>query len=258
VNVTKGDRALNIGVFACSHFGIYVLEYFLQTKRKLQLIALDSKNFHDCNDRVLELAEEFDCEVLYSSELYNNINRLYDFNLDIIILGWWPYIIREPLIDVPRIGFLNIHPSYLPYGRGKFSSFWAIVEETPYGATMHFIDAGIDTGKLVAQQKVEIDWEDTGKTLYSKGLDACKEVFIKNIENVLNEDFKLYDQDESIATNHYSSEFHTASEVLLDKEYSARQLINHIRAGTFKPYPSAYFYDNGEKYEITVEINKCE
>ena len=51
-----------------------------------------------------------------------------DTTFDLGILAWWPMLIRRPLIGLPRHGFINFHPSLLPYNRGKHYNFWALVE----------------------------------------------------------------------------------------------------------------------------------
>ena len=55
---------------------------------------------------------------------------------------------------------------------------------------------------------------------------------------------------------HYAKEIDPASEIDLEKEYKAKELLNLLRARTFPPYPSCYFYYNGERYCVTVSIKK--
>ena len=47
-------------------------------------------------------------------------------NIDLGFLVWWPKIIGNPLLGLPRLGLINTHPSYLPYNRGKNYNFWAL------------------------------------------------------------------------------------------------------------------------------------
>ena len=60
------------------------------------------------------------------------------------ILAWWPKIISNKLINLPRKGFINLHNSFLPFNRGKHPYFWAFYEDSPYGVTIHKVDEGID------------------------------------------------------------------------------------------------------------------
>ena len=80
----------------------------------------------------------------------------------------FPYLLRRPVLDTARAGVLNLHPSYLPYNRGWHTPTWAILDGTPAGASLHYIDESLDTGDLVCQKQAEIDPSDTAHTLYAK------------------------------------------------------------------------------------------
>src|SRR3569832_2203015 len=85
---------------------------------------------------------------------------------DLGLLAWWPKIIQPPLLDLPRRGFVNTHPSLLPYSRGKHYNFWSIVERVPFGVSLHMVEQGIDSGAIVAQAELPYGWEDTGGSLF--------------------------------------------------------------------------------------------
>ena len=68
----------------------------------------------------------------------------------------WREIFPKTLLD-QYAQCLNIHPGYLPWGRGRNSAFWAIWKDEPAGASFHVIDGGIDTGPLVDQINVPVD-----------------------------------------------------------------------------------------------------
>jgi len=66
-------------------------------------------------------------------------------------------ILKEPLIHIPRIGALNAHTSILPEYRGMFPEFWQVLHADleSAGVTVHFIDAGVDSGDVTLQRRVE-------------------------------------------------------------------------------------------------------
>lgn len=76
-------------------------------------------------------------------------------------------LFRPEVIDRHE-ALYNVHPGYLPWGRGYYPVVWAIVEGEPAGATLHQIDAGIDTGPIVAQRRVEVSDVDTGHELLER------------------------------------------------------------------------------------------
>jgi len=109
-------------------------------------------------NEIYRIAQENDIPVALFDE--NEILSKLNSGIDLGILAWWPKIIKSPLLDLPILGFINTHPSLLPYNRGKHYNFWALVEQAPFGVTLHFVDSGVDTGPIVAQREIHYDWCD--------------------------------------------------------------------------------------------------
>src|SRR6266480_5194701 len=110
--------------------------------------------------------------------------RIRALDAEIVILAWWPHILKGELLDLGQRLMLNLHPSLLPHGRGKDPNFWAIVEERPFGVTIHHVDAGIDAGEIAFQREIPHGWEDTGKTLYEKAIAALVDLFCANYPRI--------------------------------------------------------------------------
>ena len=68
--------------------------------------------------------------------------------------------------------------------------------------------------------------------------------------------YKLKYQDNQKATFHFRKELDPSSEIFLDKNYSGKEILNQLRARTFKGYPSCWFMDNGKKYEVAIKISE--
>jgi methionyl-tRNA formyltransferase len=77
---------------------------------------------------------------------------------------------------------LNLHP-VLPYNKGWNTPSWAILDNTTYGATLHFMTEALDEGDIIHQKKLEIVFADTANTLYQKALELEKEVSMKLMKN---------------------------------------------------------------------------
>lgn len=171
-----------------------------------------------------------------------------------IFLLWWPYIIEKEIITIPKFGVINTHPSLLPYNRGKHYNFWNLVEDVPFGVSLHFVDEKIDSGDIVFQSKILKSWEDTGKSLYYKAQEEMINLFKKKYNKIIENRYIKLKQNLDEGSFHYSKELENASQIFLDKEYKARDLFNLLRARTFPPYNSCYFFDEGKKYEIQIQI----
>ena len=87
---------------------------------------------------------------------------------DWIIAYGYRHVIKEPALSAWRDRLLNLHNAYLPWNRGAHPNLWAWVDGTPHGVTIHHIDAGIDTGDIVAQRRVAMDDGETLASSYRK------------------------------------------------------------------------------------------
>ncbi|WP_374210189.1 formyltransferase family protein [Pseudonocardia sp. McavD-2-B] len=78
-------------------------------------------------------------------------------------------IVRPDVIDLLEGRIYNVHISLLPYGRGADPNLWSILDDTPSGVTVHEMDKGLDTGRIVLQSEVELDDSvDTLRTSYNR------------------------------------------------------------------------------------------
>jgi len=85
------------------------------------------------------------------------INKLHEFAPDVII-NQSELLLKKAILQVPKIGIINRHGSLLPHFRGRLASFWSHFREPPeYGATIHFVDKGIDSGPIILQERLEIE-----------------------------------------------------------------------------------------------------
>ena len=177
-------------------------------------------------------------------------------HVDYIFLLWWPYLIGEKLIKSARYGVVNTHPSLLPHNRGKHFNFWNLVEDVPFGVSLHFVSKGIDNGDVIFQKKINKSWEDNGESLYKKSQIEMLALFKDSYKKIINGEYIKKVQKVGNGSYHNSSELENASEVFLDKQYNAKQLLNLLRARTFPSYNGCYFYEDGIKYEIQINIKK--
>lgn len=247
---------MNIGVFAADFVGCEIIKFLKKKGEPLPCLVLDAKDSKGMNSTILASSNAqkiFDSDSLYAE---NTMLQLRDMSLDLIILAWWPYIIKECVIAIPKLGCLNLHPSYLPYNRGKDPNFWSLVEDVPYGVSIHFVTTGIDNGDIVFQSRIEKSWEDTGKTLYEKAVTKIVKLFADNFEHIKNGNLPRQPQDLSKGSFHRRKELDLASMIDLNKNYRARDLLNLLRARTFAPHPAAWFIDNDEKFEVRINIQK--
>ncbi|WP_219729863.1 formyltransferase family protein [Sodalinema gerasimenkoae] len=238
-------------IMADSQVGYAVVKWLLENyKHDIGLVVTIEQN------DIWEYAKKRGVNVtVYQSDL-NLIKEIENFGLclELGFLVWWPKIIKDGLIRLPKAGFINTHPSLLPYCRGRHYNFWSIVEQVPFGVTLHFVNAGIDTGDVVAQEPIFYGWEDNGESLYNKAVNKMISLFQKAYPHIRVFKFNKNPQKLSEGSFHFSHEMDNVSRIDLNQKYTAKDLLNLLRARTFKGHPSCWFEDDGEIYEVRVTI----
>ncbi len=97
------------------------------------------------------------------------INFLKSLDLDIIIVVAFGLILPVEILNIPKYGVLNLHPSLLPDLRGPSPIQYAILKRMKFsGVSIMALDAGVDTGPIVAQQRTDIDKNEYFSTLYER------------------------------------------------------------------------------------------
>jgi methionyl-tRNA formyltransferase len=80
----------------------------------------------------------------------------------------YQHILPKTVLDRFPDRAINLHIALLPWNRGSDPNFWSIVDGTPKGVTIHYLDEGIDTGDIIAQREVAFADDDTLRTSFEK------------------------------------------------------------------------------------------
>lgn len=244
---------LKVAVFADRKIGKSLLKFFLKNKKySLKLLICTKKNKKLFNQYKVN-------KIFFEKKIKNNcwkkITKILKVdNIQILLLLWCPYIVPKNICKFKKLQIINLHPSYLPYGRGKDANFWSIVENSPYGVSIMKINQGIDSGNYFVKKKINYNFLDTGYSLYKNALKEMKLLFKENIFNILEKKLKSKKQNLSKGSYHKREEMKKLSEIKLNKLYKAKDLINILRAKMFPKQNPAYFIHNNKKYFIKIKI----
>lgn len=256
--------SLRIAFAGDRDIAVWVMDFlFSQGVRPLALLVPDqSKASHaqELRDRCSYLRAE---NIIVGAQFRepSSINRLRALDLDYVLGIHFPYLVPESVLDASRHGFLNLHPAYLPFNRGWHTPTWAIFEGTPVGATLHFMDTGLDTGDIIQQKLLPIPHGDTADTLYAKLKRLELEVFKEAWPQLLCGQVTRTRQDQSIGTFHKRQDLFKSKvqKIDLDKPATARDLITRLRAlSTNRIDEAAYFEMDGERYRVQVMISRID
>ena len=165
------------------------------------------------------------------------------------------YILKPASLAIPRFGTLNLHPALLPYNRGAYPNVWSIVDRTPAGATIHYVDPGIDTGDIVAQCEIPVHETDTGASLYLKQEQAALALFQETWPMIRANALEPGRQT-GTGTFHRVADTERIDCVDPDKMYRAGDLIDILRARTFPPYKGAYLDLPDRRVYLRLELSE--
>jgi methionyl-tRNA formyltransferase len=102
------------------------------------------------------------------------------FAPELVVLGG-TRILRAPLLSIPARGTVNAHPGLLPRLRGSSSVGWALYKDLPLGATVHFVEAGIDTGPIIVQRRLAVRRGETYEILVRRMLTLAGELMAETL-----------------------------------------------------------------------------
>ncbi|MCR9191720.1 MAG: formyl transferase [Gammaproteobacteria bacterium] len=115
------------------------------------------------------------------------VNEMTHGTFDFVISYRYLHILRPNFLNVYPKKVINLHISYLPWNRGKDPNLWSWIENTVKGVTIHYMDAGLDTGPIIYQEKVALDPEGTLASTYQQLSIAIEALFMKKWPEILAE-----------------------------------------------------------------------
>jgi methionyl-tRNA formyltransferase len=246
-------------VCLCNNWlGWQVLQWLGDQGQEIVGVVVHPAGQGKCLDEIRSITDRAGTVVLEDSSVDEpeGLERIRSCKADIAVSVLFRNILRKPFLDIFPRGCLNLHPAYLPYNRGNYPNVWSIVEKTPAGVTLHYMDEGLDTGDIVAQEKVVVEMTDTGATLYGKLELAALHLFQRTWPSIESGKAPRKSQGAEPGTSHRRTDVRAIDEIDLTQTYRAEDLINILRARTFPPYGGAYFRHNGKKVYLTLGLSE--
>ena len=197
---------------------------------------------------VKTLAENLGIEVIQPEKLSDPfaIQKLIEWDPELIVVAAFGQLLRKEVLDMPRLGCLNVHASLLPRWRGASPIQAAILHgDTTTGVTIMKMDIGLDNGPILTLREFSIKEPITGGDLSRKlsilGARTLGEVLPSYINGMI----APYPQDESKAT--YTKKL-KKTDGKLDFNLSAHELASIVLA--FNPWPGTFFELEGRFIKV--------
>ena len=122
------------------------------------------------------------------------------FKPDLLVSILGNEIFRKPIINLAPLGCINLHTSLLPKYRGLIPTFWVLKNNEKYtGASVFFVDEGIDSGDIIIQRKIEIK-NKTQQELIEISKKIGMELIAESITMIKNNNVRVFDNDNSKMT----------------------------------------------------------
>ncbi len=174
------------------------------------------------------------------------IGRVRAERPDVIVVAAYGQILPQELLEVPRYCCVNVHASLLPRYRGASPIQWAILNgDDETGVTIMRMDAGLDTGDIIAQSRVSIAPGETGGSLTAKLAAAGARLLASVLPSIADGTAKYTPQDDRRATKVGKI---SKKDGLIDFSSPAAVIERQVRG--FSPWPGAYTYLDGRTLKI--------
>ena len=195
---------------------------------------------------VKELATKLNIPVLTPTKMRDKalIERLKSEKADFFVVVAYGKILPKEVLDIPRLGCINIHASLLPEYRGAAPIQWCILDgKEKTGITTMLMDEGLDTGDILKQYEINIAKKETGGSLFDRLAVLGGEAIVDTIDKF--EEITPIRQGE--ATTDYAKMI-SKSMGEIDFNKSATEIERLIRG--MNPWPSAYTKYQGKVLKI--------
>jgi methionyl-tRNA formyltransferase len=196
-----------------------------------------------------ELIARTDCAFHETDDINGKETRrwLETHDPDICLCGGWSQIVDEAVLDIPDRGFLGLHSSRLPEGRGGAPVNWSIIGGADeVWISLFYYVPGVDAGDVVARESVPVEHRDDAETVFDKlAVAACE---IVELARPTLEADSVDAEPQSLTDATYRPR-RQPQDGLLEWDRSPQKQYDWIRAQT-DPYPGAYTFHDGERLTV--------
>ena len=174
------------------------------------------------------------------------VAQLSAFAPDVMVVVAYGKLLPRAVLDIPRLGTINVHGSLLPAYRGAAPVNWALIRgEEVTGVTTMMLDEGLDTGDILLQAKMSIEPEDTAGTVLDRLAHVGADLLLETLSKLEGRTLSRISQDHSKAT--YAPKL-TKADGLINWSLTAVNVANRIRG--LDPWPGAYTFFRDKRLRL--------
>ena len=234
-------------------FAVAALEALIAAKHTVALVLTQpdrpaGRGMRQTPSPVKRVAQQHDIDVFQpqSLKMADHQAKIAAVSADAIVVAAYGLILPQAVLDMARMGCINIHASLLPRWRGAAPIHRAILAgDRETGITIMQMAAGLDTGPMLLRDSIPILADDTSKTLHDKLANLGAQMIVRGLAQLQNGDLPAVPQPEIGIT--YAAKISKA-EALIDWNFRAEEIERKVRA--FNPFPVAQTHWRGETLRI--------
>ena len=255
----RSDKMLKIVFMGTPDFARVSLEKVYDAGHKIEAVVTNvdkpkGRGMKLVPSPVKKFAEEKGIKILQPLKVKNNnlfIEEIKQLNPDVICVVAYGKILPKELLDIPKLGCINVHGSLLPQYRGAAPIQWSVLNgDRKTGITTMYMDVGMDTGDMILKEETEIGDNETTGELWGRLSILGGDLLVKTLKLI----------EEGKAPREKQGEDFTTAPMLnkemakIDWETKKAEEIKNLVRG-LNPIMGAYSYINGKKIKFwRVEV----
>jgi methionyl-tRNA formyltransferase len=244
---------MKIAFFGTPDFAVPTLERLVASRHEVALVV--TRPDRPVGRRqvltappIVEAARQHAVDILQPKNLKSEEvgKRLTSIGVDAAVVVAYGKLIPARLLEIPRYGFINLHPSLLPRHRGPSPIQWALVcGDRATGVTTMQLDEDMDTGPILLQKRISVEDRETAEMLAPRLAALGADLIVRSLDEL---------EDGSLTAHPQPSDGANVTPMLrrnfakVDWSMPARQLINRLRG--FTPWPGLYTKFRGGRMKI--------
>lgn len=196
-----------------------------------------------------EICKKLDVDYRYTRDINDEETKNYMKSkaADLFLCLGWSRILDMEVLSIPKLGCIGFHPAKLPFNKGRHPLIWALalgLNET--ASTLFLMDATADTGQVISQESIAIEYQDDAASLYDKVM----AVAVNQLEEVIN----AFENNTINLESYLPIEGNVwrkrgKADGKIDWRMSSRSIYNLVRALS-KPYVGAHFIYQEKEYKV--------
>ncbi len=241
-------------VFTAKIIGLNCIKFLLKNFREDEYTIIVCEP--DSDLFIQELKKKGCHAIKLDERVLSRIRGMEDNYFDWLLNLWGGYIFKNDVLSKASQS-LNIHPSYLPYCRGRDPVVWALRNALPAGVTLHTITPGVDEGDIWYREQILYTYPSTGAEVYEAVTERAWRVFCEKWPKIrVNEVVPFTQPKDGVGNTYRRKDLLLDRRIDTDKDAAAQLIFRRLLAHDFGREYQAEVIIDGQAYAAHLKLKK--